>query len=176
MRYFYRLAQGVMVMPLMDAIMRQPALWSADDRRTTFEGTPHKEVDDILIRFGGNDGDDLEAVDFPAAAKLPMAKDLAINVMQLVRGVRLGRLVITKLEPGRKILPHKDVLGDYANYYTRYHVILQGLQGSLFTCGDETVQMLTGEVWWFDAAAEHSLMNNSPDDRIHLLVDVRIDK
>jgi hypothetical protein len=33
--------------------------------------------------------------------------------------------------------------------------------------------MRTGEVWWFNNAIEHEVVNNSADDRIHLIVDIR---
>lgn len=175
MRYFYRLADNAVVVPLMEQIARHPELWDADELRTTFEGTPHADVSDILLRFGKADGNDLDAADLPAMQALRGAKQMALGVMQLVGGSRLGRVVVTKLEPGKKILPHADTKGAYASYYTRYHVVLLGLPGSLFTCGDETVSMLTGEVWYFDAKAEHSLANNSKDDRVHMLIDVRVD-
>jgi aspartyl/asparaginyl beta-hydroxylase len=176
MRYFFRLAENVEVLPLMEAIMRQHELWNEDKTRTTFEDTPHADVDDILLRFGKPDGDSLEAWDLPAMVKLPGAKLMCLQIMALVKGSRLGRVVITKTEPGKKILPHSDVIGEYSKYYTRYHVVLQGLPGSLFMCGDESVNMKTGELWWFDANAEHSVSNNSKDDRVHMLIDVRIDK
>lgn len=175
MRYFHKLADNVMVMPVLHTIMRNPTLWDQDKCRTTFEGTPHGQVSDILLRFGSKDGDDLEAVDTEAMKTIPAAKMLAINVMQLVNGSRLGRVIVTRMEPGKKILPHADTQGLYADYYSRYHVVLQGLPGSLFTCGDETVNMLTGDMWWFDAHAEHAIQNNSKDDRVHMMVDVRID-
>ncbi len=163
------------MLPLMTAIARQPSLWNADNCRREFEHTPHLATDDILLRFGSKDGNALEAVDAPVMQKLPDVKSEVLNVMRLVNGSRLGRVIITRLEPGKKILPHSDVLGDYASYYTRFHLVLQGLPGSLFSCGDETVNMLTGELWWFDAKAEHSVANNSKDDRVHMLIDVRID-
>ena len=178
MRYFYRLAEGIRVLPLMAAIARQPQLWNQDTLRQTFDKSPHAQVDDILLRFsapGENVGDNLEAVDRDAMRALPNVKDEILNVMRVVGGSRLGRVIITKLEPGKKIAPHSDQLGEYAKYYTRYHLVLQGMPGSLFNCGDETVCMQTGELWWFDASAEHSVVNNSKDDRIHMLIDVRID-
>lgn len=175
MRYFYRLVEGVRVLPLMAAIARQPELWNADNCRREFEGTPHAATDDILLRFGARDGDSLEAVDTASMIRLPDVKTETLNIMRVVNGSRLGRVIVTRLEPGKKILPHKDVLGEYSKYYTRYHLVLQGMPGSLFTCGDETVQMLTGELWYFDASTEHSVINNSKDDRIHMLIDVRID-
>ncbi len=178
MKYFHRMTDGVIVMPLVHVLARNGQWWNADRKRTTFEGTPHGQVDDIILRFGldnENVGDDLEAVNRDVLRSLPKATDMALDLMRLVGGSRLGRMVITKLGPGKKILPHADVVGEYADYYTRYHIVLLGKPGSLFTCGDETVCMQTGEIWWFDASAEHSVANNSNDDRIHLLVDARID-
>ena len=55
----------------------------------------------------------------------------------------------------------------------RFHVVLHGLPGSLYKCGDEVVCMRTGEVWWFQHREVHSVENNSSDTRIHLLVDLR---
>ena len=146
-------------MPILESINRQPALWNEDTARTTFENSPHVAADDILLRFGttGNGaGDDLEAVDRPVMRQVRGAKELALNVMGLVGGSRLGRVVITRLAPGDRITPHADTLGKYADYYSRYHVVLQGMPGSIFTCGDETVSMLSGEIYWFDASAQHS--------------------
>lgn len=170
------------MMPILHTIIRKPELWDQDKCRTTFKDTPHGEANDILLRFSQTDkdhldkvGDELEAVDRDVMKEIPGAKMLATNILQLVNGTRLGRVVITRLEPGKKILAHADVMGDYSKYYSRYHVVLQGLPGSLFNCGDETVNMLTGQVWWFDASSEHSVSNNSKDDRVHMMVDVRVD-
>ena len=56
----------------------------------------------------------------------------------------------------------------------RFHVVLQGLPGSLYRCGDEEVQMLSGQVWWFQHREIHEVLNNSADARLHLLVDMRV--
>lgn len=181
MRYFFKLAENVVVMPLMEQLARHSELWDDDRARTSFKGSPHAQVNDILLRCCNTTTQSLtEAyVDLEAADRVSMdiirgAKTMALDVMALVRGSRLGRVVVTRLETGRKIAPHKDE-GEYSAYYTRYHVVLQGLPGSMFVCGDESVHMRTGEIWWFDASAEHSVINNSKDDRIHMIVDVRID-
>src|SRR5882672_3461175 len=107
MRYFYRLAEGIRVVPLMTAIARQPGLWGADKCRQEFDNSPHTAVDDILLRFGSKDGDDLEAVDTSAMVRLPDVKAEILNIMRVVGGSRLGRVLITRLESGKKILPHK---------------------------------------------------------------------
>jgi len=99
-----------------------------------------------------------------------------VALMQTVQAYELGRVIISRIKPGGVILPHADKDGDYVQTTdrARYHVVLQGLPGSLYHCGGETVCMMTGSVWWFNAHEVHSIENNSADDRLHLLVDVRI--
>jgi len=115
------------------------------------------------------------AVWYPAASKLPEVKPLVLNLMRYLDAYSVGRILITRIAPGGRILPHADVDGDYVHLddISRYHLIVQGLAGSMFRCGDETVRMQTGDVWWFDAHIEHDVTNNSADDRIHLIADIR---
>lgn len=180
MKHFLKIAEGVDVMPLLHAVSVQPDLWSENRMRQTFApDSPHVDVEDIWLRFSELDepagvGDDLETVDYPAFARLPMARPIVFDLARRVEAERIGRVMITKLAPGKRILPHADVLGAYASYYSRYHVPLQGLPGSLFRAGDEQVCMRTGEVWWFDASAPHEVINNSADDRLHLIVDLKV--
>jgi aspartyl/asparaginyl beta-hydroxylase (cupin superfamily) len=125
--------------------------------------------------FNELDGDvvnDIIVKPYPAFEKLPQARPILFDLMRLVDGVTLGRVIITKLAPGKKIMPHVDG-GAPATYYTRYQVALQSLPGALFTIGDETVNFESGEVWLIDNKKEHSVTNNSRDDRIVMIVDIR---
>lgn len=184
MRYFHRLSSNINVAALLHAIARQPGLWNTHRFRTTYPNTPHSDVDDIWLRFSDETKCDTTSTvigdDFPvwheAAAALPQARQVVLDLMRAVDAYALDRCLITRLRPGGRIPEHADNDGSYVNDRdrSRYHVVLQGLPGSLYHCGDETVQMLTGEVWWFNALVKHSVENNSADDRIHLLVDLRV--
>lgn len=186
MRFFQQLAAGVDVLPLLHAVQRNEQLFNTHRFRTTFAGTPHGDVDDILLRFSdpsiAKDGDtaavmaDGNCVWHPAATALPQAKPILLDLMRRVEAYGLDRVVITRLRPGGRILPHADNEGDYTAdpHRARYHVVLQGLPGSLYIAGNETVCMKTGDVWWFEARVEHAVQNNSADDRIHLLADMRL--
>lgn len=184
MRYFQRIAEGVDVMPLLHAVQRNPDLWNQKTFRTTFPNTPHGEVDDIWLRFSADQNckkvgtviGDGAPVWHPAADVLMgHVKPILLDLMRRVEAYELGRVLITRLAPGKRILPHADKDGAYVQDKdrARYHIVLQGLPGSLYTTGTETVCMRTGEVWWFNALENHEVVNNSADDRIHLLVDVR---
>jgi quercetin dioxygenase-like cupin family protein len=185
MKHFQHIASGVDTIPLLHALQRHPHLWNTHRFRTTFENTPHSAVDDIWLRFSdptiAKDGDtaavmaDGNCVWHHAASVLPQARVIILDLMRRVEAYELNRVVITRLAPGARILPHADNEGAYVHdpHRARYHVVLQGLPGSIYRTGDETVTMKTGEVWWFNALVEHEVLNNSADDRIHMLVDVR---
>lgn len=183
MRNFHKIAENVAVLPLAHALARNFELWNANRFRTEFPNTPHVDVDDIWLRFSDPKkctttseviGDD-KPIWHPAAKLLPEAKPIIVDLMRGVNAYELGRVLITRIPPGGRILPHSDAAGAYVNMgdIARYHVVLQGLPGSLFHCGDETVCMRTGEVWWFRADLVHAVENGSAADRVHLLVDLR---
>jgi len=175
MRHFLQIATGVDVQPLLLALYRQPRLWNQNRIRTTYPGTPHAEVDDILLRFQAPDSnvvDENETVWYPAIAALPEARALVFALMARVQGERLGRVLLTRLPPGKTIARHADA-GSPAVYYERFHVSLQCPPEALFRAGDEVVWMAPGEAWWFNNQAEHQVWNEGETDRIVLIVDIR---
>jgi aspartyl/asparaginyl beta-hydroxylase (cupin superfamily) len=97
---------------------------------------------------------------------------MVLDLIHRVNGVQLGRCIITKLPPGGQITPHVDG-GAPAEFYTRYQIALQSLPGALFHSGDETVNFRAGEIWWINNRVTHSVVNNSADDRIVCIVDIR---
>lgn len=180
MRNFYRLDKGINVSAAVAQLMAHPDLWNQNTLRTTYPNGPHSEVDDIWLRFNVVDeanpytvADDVEAVNYPAWSILTQTRALVMSLMAHVQGERLGRVILTRLKPGGRIAPHPD-MGAPAEYYKRFHIVLQGLPGCLFRAGEETVHMATGECWWFNNREEHEVMNNSEDDRLHVIVDVRV--
>jgi quercetin dioxygenase-like cupin family protein len=119
--------------------------------------------------------DQHESVWYPAIDALPEARPLVFNLMAAVQGERLGRVMVTRLPAGGRIYPHTDD-GAHAEYFERFHVVLSSGPGCKFRAGDETVHMAPGEVWWFDNSQEHEVMNDSKDERLHLIVDIRCQK
>jgi len=183
MRHFQHLAAGINVTPLMNALQRQPELWNANPIRTKHPGTAHADVSDILCMFNdiaefertGDPStitDDKECIPYPAWGKLPQLRPIIFDLMRTVEATRLGRVIITKLPPGKTITPHVDG-GAPATYFERYQLALQSLPGAMFHIGDESVNFRTGDVWHIDNATRHSVVNNSADDRIVCIIDLR---
>lgn len=175
MRHFQKIADGVDVVPVLDALARNPDLWDQNTLRTRHPGTAHADVSDIWVWFNDPEGDvanDKEVVPFPAWDRLPQLRHLVLDLMRRVEGVRLGRVIITRLPPGKSITPHVDG-GAPATFYSRYQIALQSLPGAMFRIEDERVNFRTGEVWRIDNQLEHEVANHSADDRIVVIVDVR---
>lgn len=177
MRYFDLILERIDVAPLRHAVARRSELWNINRLRTMHPGSVHGEADDIWLRFAPLDSleaiiDGLESIDYPAFAALPQARPIIFDLMRRVEGIRLGRVLITRLRPGGRIRPHEDA-GGYAAYYDRYHICLQGTAENHFQAGGEKVSMRTGEAWWFDNAQRHQAANDSASDRIHMIVDIR---
>jgi hypothetical protein len=184
MRHF-QLIGSADVLPVMMALQQQPDLWNEHRFRTTYTGTPHTDVDDILLRFSAPDRtadpalidgviNDTAPVFYPAWHALPQVRLVVFDLMRRMEAVALGRVIISRLKPGGVITAHADADGAYTEqlHAMRLHVALQGEPGSLYHCGGETVNMRTGQVWWFDHKAVHAVENNSADDRIHLMIDL----
>ncbi|ANA34441.1 aspartyl/asparaginyl beta-hydroxylase domain-containing protein [Ralstonia mannitolilytica] len=190
MRNFLKLAEGVNVKPLVNALYRKPDLWKADDFLRKYPQGPFGDTDTVYLRFQDHvqvqsaeeeelykqnklAGHDLHECPWrPEVDQLPEARALIMALMTATGATRLGRCMINRLVQGGKIFRHADSPW-HASYWDRYHIVLQSEPGNVFTCGEEQIWMRPGEIWWFQNAIEHEVVNNSADDRIHLVVDLR---
>lgn len=178
MRHFQKIFEMLDVVPLLNALAAKPELWNQNNLRTTFPGSPHSACDDIWLFFNDIEDeaaviDDIAVKPYPAWNELPQARNLVFDLMRRVEGVQLGRAMITRLPPGSTIPEHADQ-GAPAEYYQRYQIALKCEPGCSFRAGDEVVQFWMGDCWWFDNTVPHEVVNNSADDRLALVVDVRL--
>lgn len=188
MNHFLTLATGIDTTPLLLGIKRRPGIWREDTYLRDYPQGPFGEVDSIIVRFppvtvvelqedaerllADRRYDPHECEWKPVAAQLPEAVELVMMLMARVRGERLGRVIINRIQPGGRIFPHADS-DEHAAYYTRFHIVLHSLPGAVIRCDDEQLQFRTGDVFWFNNALEHEVTNNSGDERISMVVDIR---
>lgn len=178
MKNFHLIGINLDMVPLQLALIKREDLFGALPLRTGIDESPHKVVQDILLRFSqSRDADvvnaDPESPDTPAYKELPEARTLVNWLVARVAAERVGRVMITKLAPGKEITEHTD-MGAYAAYYDRFHVVIQSGPGMIFRGEDEEVQMNTGEVWWVANKRSHSVKNGGMVDRLHMIVDLRL--
>jgi hypothetical protein len=192
MKNFLQIASNVPVLPLLLALARAEkahGIWREDTFLRDYPQGPFGDTESVILRFPPRtvheteealaqhlaNVDQHENVDQPPFKELHEARPLVFNLMAFVQGERLGRVMINKLRPGGRIYPHADT-PVHAKYWDRFHICIQGGPGANIRCGDEHVNMRPGEIWWFNNEIEHEVTNNSADDRIHMIVDIRTSK
>lgn len=166
--------------PLLHQLQRQPQLWKADTYLRDYPQGPFGDTETVFLRFPPASVSELEqgtkdqheCVWMDGMIHLPAARRLIFDLMMKVEGERIGRVMINKLRPGGRIYPHADT-PVHADYWDRYHLVLQSSPGCNFRCGDETLYLPPGQVWWFQNALEHEVANNGAVERVHMIVDIR---
>jgi mannose-6-phosphate isomerase-like protein (cupin superfamily) len=99
--------------------------------------------------------------------------------MAMTRAVELGNVLITRIPPGGRVLPHVD-RGWAPEFYTsKFYVVLHGNAETVNLCGEgadeEQVVMAPGSIWAFENRITHSVENNGASERISLIVTLRVE-
>lgn len=184
MRHFIPL--GVIdPIPLRLQLERNPQLWNQHNDRTTRDVTAHAAVSDIWVRYRPLDQltapasynePFAEFVWYPAYHALPDLRPLVMSLMHRVGGTALGGVLITKIPPGGKVLPHSDRGTWHAEYFnTKVYTVLKANPLSVNHTEDESLVMREGENWIFDNLKLHAVDNAGDDDRITLITAIRCD-
>jgi len=178
-KHFRRVFSGVPLEDVLSEVVENEELFGSFPIRTSFPGSPHEYIKDILLR--GPEirmGDSLEKLQNELFCHNYSTMDNFPNLYHAVRtlmiaewGTALGRVIVTKLPPGGVIHRHKDE-GDAAEEYDRYHIVLAGDNGNMFFINDEQEEMLPGDVWWVENTELHWVENRGQEDRIHIVCDI----
>ena len=174
MRYFRLERKHVDVGPILAELEQHPEAWSAQSGRQKI--AVQREAVSIPIRglrkskIQGRKRRDVHESRYTTLSKYFPAVVSFILQTASESDAEIARAKIVNLPPGRQVYPHVD-RGEYYAVRDRYHLVLSSV-GSLMRAGDEEVRMKTGELWWFDNKAEHEAVNDSEQDRIHLIFDL----
>ncbi len=153
MRNLQKIAANTNVMGVTHQIARHPGLWGEEGKGFFVRVTR----DNVMT-----DQED-------ATREAPILKQRALGLMQMVEASELGPILVQRLDIGEK----SEI--SYHLYYDRYYMVLDAGPGCLITSGDETTQILTGDIWWADPRKDCGLSNNSKDEVLLMFVDVRHD-
>ena len=145
--------------------------------RTTYEGSAHVEVHDIILRGPKLTEEatlaelhaETECEDYAAVEAFPR---IARVVGSLAGDREIGRVIITALPPNGIIYPHVDE-GPVPEEFDRYHYCAQGGDGNIWMEGTMPYTMQTGELWHTDVSQKHCIVNMMDRERIHVLFDLR---
>ncbi|MFA5875259.1 MAG: aspartyl/asparaginyl beta-hydroxylase domain-containing protein [Candidatus Margulisiibacteriota bacterium] len=120
--------------------------------------------------------DDLFCHDLEAYKLFPETRKLIYALLESVGGSHIGRLAAVRLMPGESIYGHYDT-GLSAEYFSRYHIIIEGTNDNWAHCGEkdgieEWLEMKTGEIWSFNHKLWHGFDNRSDKPRMYINVDI----
>lgn len=170
-----RILQGVPVAPILWALQANPQLWNEHTTRTESPDSPHHGLDDIWARYGSParavDDQPHDAHWYPAADVLGV-RQVCHDLMRFVEGVELGGVLITRIPPGRSVKPHTDP-GWHARRYEKFGVQIASAPGQAFCFDGEQLETRPGDVFWFDNAHTHWVTNDTPYERITMIVCIR---
>jgi uncharacterized protein (TIGR03032 family) len=82
----------------------------------------------------------------------------------------LGRSRLMKLDARAEATAHVDI-NHYWMQRVRVHVPVVTFPEVRFLCGDAVTRMAAGECWIFDTWRRHNVLNPTPHERIHLVID-----
>ena len=160
------------------AELQDASLWNLYRWRTEHVKSPHREVEDIWLRYndlanlGVAFNDEHESVWYPVATKLPETVNLVNRVVATCGGDRLGGVLVTKVPAGKQVYPHVDG-GWHAAYYSKIAVQIAGKPEQRFQFKEEELSTVSGDVYSFDNSYSHWVTNPTSEDRITLIICMR---
>jgi len=180
--YIKKIDLEVDVLSLQEKLINNPNFFGLiSDRIDTNIDSPHRESSDIWVRYGdifkyGKNVliDEHDSVWYPIIDSLPEVLPIAFELMAKVHGERLGGILITKIEAGKKIYPHIDTIGWHPNYYEKFYIPILNKSGAIFGFEkDGDIQATEGEVYWFRNDIPHWVNNDSESDRIAMVICIK---
>jgi hypothetical protein len=169
------------VRTLVSELACHPELWNDFALRTDHPASPHREMDDIIVRYNArvNFSGDRDVFNGPhdsvwwdAIEKLPSVYRLVWDLMYKVEGERLGMVLITRQPPGATCYPHIDK-GWHASHYEKYAIQLQSAPGQTFHVDEHKLETRAGDCFWFDNSRPHYVMNPTDHGRMTMIVCIR---
>jgi len=163
--------------------------WQDDTYLRDYPQGPFGETDSIILRFPPRSVkqtehelkkhlssiDQHESVWQPISFKFPEARTVALALANTVGATRIGRIMINRVKAGGRIYRHADTPA-HAWYWCRFHVVVTAEGQVDFWCGNEMKNFQTGDVFFFRNELEHEVINYSDKDRIHIVIDLRIEE
>jgi hypothetical protein len=168
--------------PLVAELDAHPELWNQYRFRTEHPRSPHREADDVWLRY--NDVKNLDpanptafndehvAVWYPAAEKTPLIRMAAESLAFRLGARTMGAVLITRVPAGKQIYPHVDG-GWHAKAHRKFLVLLRGNMQQSFLFENEGMYAEAGEIFEFQNEYAHSVRNQTDFERISMIVCLR---
>ena len=184
MKHCAKIAEGIDVAPTLSQLAERPDLWGSKTERMDVADSPHKQTEDIWLRFRPEEeltaqekyGEPHFAAFWPAWYALPGVHPIVFDVMAMVQAVYLGGILMTRIPPGKAVLPHIDYGWHPTFNNTKADVIFKANERCINHFPGEAVIMRPGDVWLFNNQVTHSVENNGDEERIAMVITMRVER
>ena len=151
-------------------------LWDAFTLRQNLPGSPHGDTKCILLRgdFCRPFALGVTRTRTHHGEKLPDCIALVNSALAGLPVIEVGNVMAVSLKPGGRVLPHPDE-GEYAYHFDRLHIVVTDNHNSWLLCGDERAYTKQGDMFFFNHHIMHSAGNDSNTERVHIIVDVKLE-
>lgn len=169
------IASGINVQPLYWALLKNPQVWNRHPGRTENPQSPHYGLDDIWVRFGGEEHFKNQQPHFPhwyPEADVLGVKPLLRDLLRNVDGDILGGVLITRIPAGATCKPHVD-MGWHALQYEKYAIQIASAPGQKFCFEGQELETAPGDLFWFNNQHLHWVENPTNYERVTLIACIK---
>ena len=160
--------------PLYWALREHPEFWNQHTARTEHQSSPHHDLDDIWVRYAPDfekGQKEHESQWYPCADVLPVRPYVDL-ICQYMGATQLGGVLITRIPPGKMCKPHVDP-GWHAERYEKIAFQVTSAPGQKFCFEGEELESRPGQLYWFDNSYKHWVTNDTPYERVTMIVSLR---
>ena len=154
-------------------ILKLEKKWLEDTSRQ--ESFPvHKETTTVFLTDYASDwdlGDSYMMSIREPESKLWKLVEPIIRDLEKIHNGKVGRAIFPKLSAYKDIDGHVDG-GNYLDVSRRHHIPIVTNNGVFFNIDNGILNMFEGECWEINNMRYHKVINQSDQDRIHLVIDI----
>ncbi len=185
MSYIKKIGEYADISDIQNELANAPDLWDSFRYRTHDQRSPHRDTQDIWVRYNhfrhydqSNPlafNNEHESVWWPTVHYLPGVFVVA-NMMAAYYQGKLGGVFVTKIPPGKCVYPHVD-FGWHAGYYNKkIGISVNADESQAFHVLNEKLITHPGDIFEFDNSVTHWVSNDSDEPRITVICAIRTEE
>ncbi len=182
MSYIKKIGEYADIADIAYELSQAPELWNSFKYRTYHSASPHRDTQDIWVRY--NDfknydpqnpfafNEEHESVWWPTVHYLPGVFVIANMMASYFQG-QLGGVFVTKIPPGKCVHPHIDYGWHAKHYDKKVGISVQANENQSFSVLNERLVTKTGDIFEFDNSKVHWVNNDSSESRITVICAIK---
>jgi len=175
------------VVKINSFIDANPHLWNKYKQRTESSMSPHREVDDIWVRYNDiKNYDPQNPLAFHDKHESTWYIEDELFKSQISKICRVicdkyesshtefGGILITRIPAGKQVYRHCDKGSWHAEYYRdKYLIPLKANENQSFNFDGQSVITPVGDIFSFNNLVDHWVLNDSDEPRVSLIICMR---